>query len=413
MDQDMSTARPNDEVRVIPLNDFLAALWRKRWMMLIVTLLTMACGIAWSLFDARYASNGFFQFGGPIPIVTPKPKEKDKEKEKEPGPGISLSDFKRYSASFATTERFNEYLNDKKLAAQPGVDELRRLFVSRDGISRVIEPVYPFTKVDAKELMEQPKDSSNNVIGLRISYEGKTPEIAQESVGLLGRYAMDSIIYLLYLDNLRFKHEEMLTKIVRLDNAIISSKTQLDEYRRKTAELKQIIGRNPTGESQSGRQVVTVNEDNARYLPPATQLMTTEVQISETNEAILKAKREQAQDKLLLEYYDRARQLLASTKSGETILRGLEGVKTAVFKDKNMDDDVVKEVYNMITVDNQNAVNVYLDKSRFIAGPTYPNRSTARPALALALSMLVGLFLSLLIIFVRNWSYNDKAVMGR
>lgn len=415
MNQDMFNAEDRDEVRVIPLNDFLTALWRTRWVVLTVTLLTMACGVTWSLSDARYASNGFFQFGGAIPIVVAKTrdKEKDKDKEKEPSPGITLSDFKRYAASFATSERFNEYLNDKKLSSLPGIDDLRKPFVSRDGISRIIEPVYTFTKLDAKELMEQPKESSNNVIGLRISYEGKTPEIAQQDVGLLGRYAMDSIIYLIYSDTLRFKHEEMRTKIVRLDNTIITSKTQLDEYRRKTDELKQIIARNPGGEGQGSRQVVTVTEDNARYLPPATQLMTTEVQISEANEAILKAKREQAQDKLLLEYYDSVQKLLASTKSGETVLQGLEPVKVAVFKEKNLEDDVVKEVYNMITVDNQSAANVYLDKSRFIAGPTLPNRSTARPALALAVSMLVGLLLSLLFIFVRNWTYTTKPATSR
>lgn len=41
MDQDILIAERSDEVRVIPLNDFLAALWRKRWMMLIVTLSTL------------------------------------------------------------------------------------------------------------------------------------------------------------------------------------------------------------------------------------------------------------------------------------------------------------------------------------------------------------------------------------
>jgi hypothetical protein len=406
MNKDMSKAEHIDEAKLISLKDFIVALWRTRWIVFVVTLLNIACGVTWSLYSARYASNGFFQFGGAIPILAAKSKEK--EKEKEPGPGIALSDFKRYAASFGTGERFNEYLNDRKLASVPGIDDLQKVFISRDGLSRIVEPIYPFTKVDAKELMEQPKDSSNNVIGLRISYEGKTPQIAQQNVGLLGRYAMDSIIYQTYSDTLRFKHEEIRTKLVRLDNTIIASKTQLEEYRRKTAELKQIISRNPSGEGQGSRQVVTVTEDNARYLPPATQLMTTEVQISETNEAILKAKREQEQNTLLLEYYGRARQLLDSTKSGEAVLRGLEPVKIAIFKDKNLDDDVVKEAYNMITVDNQNAANVYLDKSRFIAGPTLPNQSTARPALALVISMLVGLALSLMLIFVRTLTYSGN-----
>jgi hypothetical protein len=194
----------------------------------------------------------------------------------------------------------------------------------------------------------------------------------------------------------------MNTKIIKLDNAIIANKTRLEEYRRRAAELKQIVARNPGSEGQATRQVVTITDENARYLPPATQLATTEVQATEANEEILKARREQQQNILFLEYYERAKGLLDSTKSGETVLRGLEAAKTAVFKDKNLEDDIVKEVYNKITVDNRNAINVYLDKSRFIAGPTLAQKSTARPALALVVSLILGFFLAVLIVFSRK-----------
>ncbi|MDB5840799.1 MAG: hypothetical protein JWQ23_2751, partial [Herminiimonas sp.] len=224
----------------------------------------------------------------------------------------------------------------------------------------------------------------------------------QKIVGLLGNYAMDSIIYLTYSDALRFKREEMNTRIIKLDNDIIASKIRLEEYRRRAAELRQIVARNPGAESQATRQVVTVTEENARYLPPATQLATTEVQAAEANEAILKARREQQQNILYLEYYDKAKGLLDSTRSGETILRGLESAKTAVFKDKNLEDDVTKEIYNKITVENRDAINIYLDRSRFIAGPTLAPKSTARPALALAMSLILGLILAVVIVLFRK-----------
>lgn len=343
-----------------------------------------------------------------------KETNKDKDKEKEPSPGITLSDFKRYAASYATSERFGDYVQDKKLSSTPGVNDLRKIFSSRDGISKIIDPVYPFTKLDAKELMEQPKDSSNNVIGLRINYEGDSPQVAQQMVGLLGRYAMDSIVYLIYTDALRFKHDEIRTKITKLDSTIIDKKIQLDEYRRKAADLKQIIARNPDAAGkETSRQVVQITEDSARYLPPVTLLMTTEVQASDANEAILKAKYEQNQNMLLLKYYDRVKVLLDSTKSGETVLRGLEPVKAIVFKDKNLQDDVIKDVYNMITIDNQTAMNLYLNKSRFIAGPTLPERSTARPAIALAMGLMLGLFLSLFFVFSREWWRKNEAALSR
>ena len=385
----------------ITLRDVVEPIWEARKEFLAIVLLVMACVGAWVGLNVKYRSEGFFQFGGPIPIPAPKEKN-EKNPEKEPDAGITLSDFKRYGASFSTSERFFEYVHDKKLESTEGIDDLRRV-IARDGISRLIEPIYPFTKLDAKDLMEQPKGSSNNVIALRIKYDASSPLVAQQMVGLIGNYAMDSIVFLIYSDQLRFKHDEISTKIIRLDNTIIENKTRLDELARRSEELKQIIARNPGSEGQAARQVVTITEENAHYLPPATQLLTAEVQAAEAKEKIYHAKREQEQNKLYLEYFDRAKAILNGTKSGETVLRGLEEAKLAVFKDKNMDDDIVKEVYNKITVDNRSAINVYLDKSRFIAGPTLSDKPTVRMPIAMALALIAGLIIAVLFVFIRKW----------
>jgi hypothetical protein len=201
--------------------------------------------------------------------------------------------------------------------------------------------------------------------------------------------------------------------MTRLNNVVIANNELLEKYRRKGADLKKIVGRYPESSRQASRQVISVTEDTARYLSPETLLLTTEVQESEANEAIRKAKRELRQGALLLEYYDHAGALLEGTKSGETLLRGLESVRGSVFKSKNMEDDVIKEVYNRITIDNQNAISLYLERSRFIAGPTLPTRSSARPLLTLAVGWMVGLFLSILLVSARNWwRENSRKLTG-
>ena len=380
---------------VISLTDILVPLWRSRWMILFVTLVVAACGLAGTWYYAQYKSEGFLQFGGAIPVV--------KEQDKELGIGILLSNYKRYSASYATGERFADFVKDQKLGATEGIANLSEIFASRDGITKLIEPIYSFTKLDAKELMDQPKDSSNNVIGLRINYASRSPENAQQMVRLLGKYVMDSIIYRIYADELEFKRSEMMVKMTKLDNVIITNNELLEKYRRKGANLKQIISRYPESSRQAARQVISVTEDNARYLPPVTLLVTTEVQASEANESIRHAKRELQQSVLWLKYYDQAKALLDETKSGEAVLRGLEQIKESVFKGQNLEDDAIKEVYNTITIDNQNAINLYLGKSRFIAGPTLPMHSSQRPRMVLVISLVLGLFLAVLLVFARNW----------
>lgn len=388
---------------VISLTDILVPLWRSRWVILFVTLAVAASGLAGSWYYAQYKSEGFFQFGGAIPVVKEQDNDKDKDKDKESSIGISLSNFKRYSASYGTAERFADFVRVKKLGTNAGIDNLSEVFNSRDGVTKLIEPVYSFTKLDAKELMDQPKDSSNNVIGLRISYASRSPENAQQMVGLLGKYVMDSIIYRIYADELEFKRNEMMVKITKLDNVIITNNELLAKYIRKGADLKQIASRYRDATQQASRQIITLSDDNARYLSPVTLLVTTEIQASEANESIRHAKREQQQSVLWLKYYDQAKTLLDETKSGEAVLRGLELIKESVFKGQNLEDDAIKEIYNTITIDNQNAINLYLGKSRFIAGPTLPMHSSPRPRMVLVISLVLGLFLAVLLVFARNW----------
>ncbi|MCC7701831.1 lipopolysaccharide biosynthesis protein [Janthinobacterium sp. GW460P] len=388
----------------IPLMDLFPPLWRSRWIIIGVTVVASGLGLWQGIHAAKYQSEGFLQFGGAIPIPLDR-----NMKDKEPPPGIMLADYKRYAAFFSTSGRFTEFIQQNKLEATPGVDGLRKVFSSAEEISKLMQPVFPFTKLDAKELMDQPKDGGNNVIGLRIVYAAGSGENAQRMVGLLGRYAMDSITYMIYSDVLRFKYSEITALITKLDNDIIENREKLDLYKRKSAALKQIVMRYPESANQTSRQVISVTEDNARYLSPVTQLMTTEVDTAITDELIYHTKREQQKNILLREYYGQAKILLDNTKSGETVLRGLESVKLAVFKTKDLKDKTTQEVYNKITIDNQLANNLYLEKSRFIAGPSLPEHRSTRLSAALLRAFAIGLFGSIIVVLGRAWWIKNRS----
>lgn len=406
------------------LTEILIVLWKGRKLIVGGTVVVMILCLLFTLFTAQYKSEGFYQFGGAIPVlkepvISEKDKEEEKEKkkeiekekekeieaeiEKEPAPGIALGDYKRYAAAFGSSGRFDDYMQQVKLNNDPTVQELRRTLIGRDNFSKLLEPIYPMTKRDAKELIATAKDISNNVIGLRISYQASTPQDAQRMVALLGRYAMDSVIYLVYSDFLRSKHLDLTSKITNLDNEIISNKEKLESYARKGDILRKIVSRYPDVAAHGSRQVLSVTENNARYLPPSTQLMSTEVDALMVNEAILKALREQKQNLILRDYYDAAKAALDSNKSGEAILRSLESVKENVFKKMDLNDESVKEVFNTITVENQKATAVYLENSRFIAGPTLPESRTGRLSNSLLAGFFSGLALFSLLVFGRSW----------
>ncbi|GAA4012856.1 lipopolysaccharide biosynthesis protein [Actimicrobium antarcticum] len=389
----------SDEMQ-LSLTDLVVPLWRGRKLILAGALIAMLLGAAVSLKLSKYRSEGFLQFGGAIPL----PRERlPGDKEPLPSPGIALADYKRYAAAFGTPGRLDQFITQNKLTGTPEAMALQRTFASKDGITALVQPVYPFTKLDAKELMEQTKDASNNVIGLRINYAAGTPEMAQHLVTLLGGYAMDGIIYLTYSDALRFKHSEITARVTKLDNDIIDLKERLDSYQRQGTALRQIVTRYPDMAGAAGRQPFLVTGDNARYLPPVTHLMSTEVGTSEANEAITTAQREQRQALILRDYYDRAKSVLDGGNSSATMLRSLETIKEEVFKKQDLKDPVVKEVYNTITIDNQKSINLYLEKTRFIAGPSLPESHTLPLSTTLLISLLLGVVLSSLLVYGRNW----------
>lgn len=392
----------------LTLSELLVPLWRSRLLIAVVTVSAMIFGVAGAAFMSKYKSEGFLQFGGPIPMQ-PEKDPKDKLPEKILSPGISTADYKRFSASFNSPDRFDEFVRATKVSDAQNTQDLRRAFASREGISKMVEPVYPFTKLDAKELMEQPKDSSNNVIGLHINYEGARPLQAQQTVALLGRYVLDSIVYLTYSDILRFKHADLTVKNTEIDNRIIDLKNKLAEYQRKSIALKQIVSRYPDPATKGAREVISVTEDNAQFLSPVTHLMSTEIETAEANTKIVRAKREQQQILLQLEYFDRVNKFMDMQKSGDAILQGLQPIAVETFKSKDLNDELVKEVFNKIKINNENAVSLYQKRSRFIAGPTFPEHRSTRLSIALISSLMAGLVLSVLIVFGRIWWVRFKA----
>jgi len=375
-----------DEISLI---DIVKPLWRSRWLIIFVTLLVVAGALAGTFYFKSYKSEGFVQFDSVIPPVKGTNTYTNTIADADAGPssGISLADYKRYSAAFSSSEQFADFVREKKLESTVGINSLYNTFASPNGISKQIEPI---------------KDS-NNVVGLSINYASSSPEIAQQFVGLLGRYVMDSINYQIYSDDLKLRRNEIIVKSDKLNNVIISNKNLLETYRRKSADLKLIAKRYPEFSKKATTQVFLISENGASYLPPETQLMATEVQASEANESIRTARRELLQSALWLEYYDRAIALLDKTKSGETLFRGLESVKESVFKGKNLDDDAIKEVYNQITNNNQKAINLYPEKNYFITGPTLPTYSSPSKRKVLLVSLVLGLFLSFLLVFARIW----------
>ncbi len=373
-----------DEINLI---DLITPLWHSRWVILITSFTFALGGFVWAISNAQYKSEGAFKFGE----------------------SITFSDYKRYSASFFSDVHFSSYVENKKIGLLP---DMKDIFTSPIGISKIIEPIYNFSKIDAKEGIERPKEDSSNIIGLKINYSAETPEKSQERVKLLGEYVNDSILYFQYLDLFSTKKDELIVKRIELENLVLASNELLVKYNLRKADLKLIVSRFPVASNSSVIQLVTVDATSAHYLPPVTLLASTEVQISEVNEAIRQVKIDQKKIDLFLEYYKSAISIVQSSTSGLDILTKLEKNKEHIFKGK-AHDSIVSEVKNKISIENHKSTITYLGKAKFISGPTLPATSTARTTFTLAISLFAGIFLSMMWVFLNIfWRHHRAEIMA-
>jgi len=375
-----------DEISLI---DIVKPLWQSRWLIIFVTLSVVAAALAGSYYFKSYKSEGIVQFKSVIPAVKGiyTNTNTNTEPDTEPSSGISLADYQRYAAAFSASKHFADFVSENKLGSTVVINSLYKTFASPNGIGKQIEPI----------------QDNNVVVGLNINFASRSPEIAQQMVSLLGRYVMDSINYQIISDDLKFRRHEIIVKSDILNNVIIRKKNLLETYRRRSADLKLIAKRYPESFRKAPTQVFFITENGTSYLPLETQLMATEVQASEANESIRTTKRELRQNALWLEYFDRVNALLDKTQSGDVLLRGLESVKENVFKGKNLDDDAIRDVYNEITSNNQVAIGLYLEINTFISGPTLPTYSSPSKRKVFLASLVLGLFLSVLLVFARIW----------
>ena len=370
-------------------------IWRSRWIVLVITILSLVAGFVWTQMHSGYQSEGIFRFGGPVPMKRPAPDGK------EPSPGISQADFNRYFASYTKPEQFDEYIREKKLESVPGVSDLRQQLAAQGGMAQITEPVYSLAHQGSLGLI-RPKEAVN-VLGLRISYAGKSPEAAPQMVELIVQYARDRIIHLAFKDEFTDRRQDLKLRIAKFEAEISNLETDLEDYGQKASSLKQLMGRTGGNTFPGNLEVAAITEDSARFLPLPMQVAATEVQTIETAQLIQNKKRKLMQDSLQLEYCDLVLKMMGNTKSGEASLKNLELIKDEMFKRKDLKDNKVRQVFNAITMDNRNAEFVYIENSRFVAGPTLPQNAGSRPLLTIAASLIAALILSVIAICGRQF----------
>ena len=379
----------------VDLMSLLYRLWADRKIILAVGLVFMLLGFVGAKLLNQYRVEGIFIFGGQIPYKTKSAEEKTAEDKK----GITPPDFKRLSATYLSEDHFKSYAQEKQQEDSSAVQELQALFKKKNGFEAHVVPLYKVSKQDAKDIVGTAMDAENAVIGVRMTFQGDTAEAARGQVNWLAEYVIDGLLYSDLAERFRDAREQLEISKLQLDGEIQLNRRLLETYKQRAQDLQRIAGKFPGASSKTDRQVISVTEETAQYLPPQTLLATNELLISRANEKIRDARLKQARIDRLVKYHEAVTPLFQQTVSGKTLLAGLVREEHVLFDNAKQSDDVTLEVRNQIKIDNQAMELLYLKKSRIVSMQVMP---TARPVLTAGIALMLGLMLAAMFVLLKR-----------
>lgn len=143
------------------------------------------------------------------------------------------------------------------------------------------------------------------------------------------------------------------------------------------------------------------DKDSSRYLSPMAQLVGTETEMAELKSQLALLERDAEQNALRGEFYGRIEQRSKQVESGQALLAEFVKTGQSVFKDRNLEDDKTREVYNQIMLVADQMQNRHITEARFVSGPTLPeNRSGPGPFVLALWSVMGGTVLAIMMVLL-------------
>jgi hypothetical protein len=391
----------DDEIDIASL---ISVIWKHRkliiWGTLVMTVISAAVSMT---LPKTYVSSGYYQLGT-ARVATINPGTIN------PGTtGVPIITFKNSSTQFYSLNRLQLYHEQgAKLS-----DDLWRIvnegFKNPDSIKKCITPVYAYSKDDEKEMGAMPSDEKNSVIGVDLSYEAASPRTAHDFVAFLSGYVKDCMLYASLYDFIQNGFNSSQTDLGKIENDIINNQFQLLQNTNKANDIQAILKKYPGFGKIEDRQVVSVQEGGFHYLSPTTQIVGIESTIADIR--CMLAASERDKEKLLIsnEFFSKSKDAMEkSNKIGRLLLSQVQSIKNDMFKDKDLNKDTVKEVFNTINIDLLTMTNKY-ENYHFVSGPSLPDRPIKpNKRTIVAVTFFMSLFVWTFLAFIVEWWMENK-----
>lgn len=402
----------------IDLRELVGVLWRQKALIAAIGVIGAALGAGASLQSTKYVSEGLFLMPKAVIVTTPTtPQSLQSGGIEAQGvtPGafklevqpVNLDAFKRYESALTNGHRLTEFVARTSAESERATDFLLQLAKKPEELNRSLQPEFGFTDKDAKAFgVKNP--SADILIGIRLKHEAPVPT-GGTPVLQLAEYVRDTVIRVelegITLDQctaLRNREQE-------LRNAQIANSFAIHQEEQRAATLRELITRNPEISAADNRQIVSVQKGNERFLSPMSQLVASEIAVSDMKLTEARNERERVAGSIKSDYYCKAQQALQQPISGKDFIGELGKIQETVFQNLDKSDDIVEQTWNEIDIERANWATTYLSSMRFVASPEGTEIQERKPGLKLGIVLggLLGGMLGLFVALVRTWWKNE------
>ena len=400
----------------IDLSSILAILWKHKKIIIYGTLgATLLSAVVGFLIPPTYRSEGFFQLGNPTKGIIENEKATTKkitpEQKKIPSIGLPVPFYKSSASQFTNPNHLESIAIQHKSFEQEDLEKIATKFRTPDDINKWIKPVYAFAKEDVREFAQLPQDESNSVIGLNLAYESDSPEKVFIYVSFFGKYIRDCLLYSTLNNYIMEGYSKAISQLNKVENDIINMEFELLQNTNKMKDVQAILAKYPeAGKIETRQLVVSIQEGGDRFLAPVTQLIGIESALATLRRDLAEKEREKEQFAIMAEYFSNSHNELKSTgESGELLFLMLKTIRDDVFKNKDLNKDSVKEVFNKLSIELNTFEFVFFKISRFLSGPTVPNTHIRPWRTFIVIASCLGSFLFFIFfVFGLNWWKRNK-----
>lgn len=373
----------------INLTQLLHALWRYRWVVVVLGVLGVLAGAWTSLSSTNYVSQGLF--------LTP---------------GLSIAGYKQYESALGSEPRLHQFLKLNALEGTHSAKLLEGVLKRPGALSDAVRPVFAITGKDAK--VYDIKTEDGGIVGIQLTLErGEKTEKAP--VFALAEYLRSTMIELDFKDLMLNQCLDHQTKEQELRNEQIAADFSVRQQQSRADNLRTLIANTPGASNIDNRQVVSVENGGERFLSPTAQLVAAEIGISDMKIAEVARERNRVATALNKDFYCRAHDAQAEPMTGQNFFAAIKDIHAEVFKGQDLTKDIVEQTANALDIQRQSWTNKYLQRTRFVVSPEGAERRVRKPGLTMGVlvgGILGGLLGVMLALFLAWWHDNRDAVLA-